>query len=385
MKRPTTHRRVAPMHTACVTVIVAAVLSTTSCLSIRDERGLSTFLESRMKALGAASFGAGILRGDQLVWSHAWGIADRGAGTPATVDTVYRICSISKSITGLAAMTLVEQGRLDLDADISTYLPVSIRNPWHPDTPVTARMLMNHSSSIVDDWTYFDPLVRVHEPALSLEQLVRGGLTPEGHPEWKRSFIDAKPGTTAVYSNIGVTVLAWVVESIAGMPYDAWSAEVVLDPLSLRDVSWFESRLPDGLTLARPYGFHGEALDQWHVPQWPAGSLLCSVRSFAPLAAVFVNRGVVHRTRILKQSSLEEMERITAGHYGLSVLAWANHPGEPGLRGHFGDMPGFHTGFLYDPGARVGAFYFANGQFYHTMLRAEVESALIAAARNFAF
>jgi hypothetical protein len=67
------------------------------------------------------------------------------------------------------------------------------------------------------------------------------------------------------------------------------------------------------------------------------------------------------------------------------VLAWANHPGEPGLRGHFGDMPGFHTGFVYDPSARVGAFYFANGQFYHTMLRAEVESALIAAARNLAF
>ena len=358
-------------------IAVAGLLSV-SCLSIRDERELSTFLESRMRALGAASFGAGILRGDQLVWSHVWGMADKEARTPATVDTVYRICSISKSITGLAAMALVEQGRLDLDADISTYLPVPIRNPRHPQVPITARMLMSHSSSIVDDWTYFDPLVKVPEPAMSLGNLVAGGLTP-------RSFIDAKPGTTAVYSNMGVTVLAWVVESIAGTPYDAWSAEVVLGPLGLREVAWFESRLPAGLPLARPYGFRGEVIDQWHVPQWPSGSLLCSVRGFAPLAAVFVNRGMVNGTRILKQSSLEEMERRTVGRFGLSVEVMANHPGEPGLRGHFGDMPGFHTGFLYDPDARVGAFYFANGQFYHTMLRAEVESALIAAARNFAF
>ena len=363
---------------AAIAAIAVAGFLSVSCLSIRDERELSTFLESRMRALGAASFGAGILRGDQLVWSHAWGMADKEARTPATADTVYRICSISKSITGLAVMALVEQGRLDLDADISTYLPVPIRNPRHPEVPITARMLMSHSSSIVDDWTYFDPMVKVPEPAMSLGNLVAGGLTP-------RSFIDAKPGTTAVYSNMGVTVLAWVVESIAGTPYDAWSAEVVLGPLGLREVAWFESRLPAGLPLARPYGSRGEAIDQWHVPQWPAGSLLCSVRGFAPLAAVFVNRGVVNGTRILKQSSLEEMERITAGHYGLSVLAWANHPGEPGLRGHFGDMPGFRTGFLYDPGARVGAFYFANGEFYHTMLRAEVESALIAAARDFAF
>ncbi len=371
--------------TASVAAIVAVALCTVSCLSIRDERQLSTFLESRMRALGATGFGTGIIRGDQLVWTHAWGIADKEAGTPATVDTVYRICSISKTVTGLAAMALVEQGRLDLDTDISNYLPVSIRNPWHPDTPITARMLMSHGSSIVDDWTWLDPLTRLPEPAMGLERLVRDGLTPEGRPEWKRSFIDADPGAVPAYSNMGVAVLAWVVESITGMPFDAWSANVVLQPLALRDVAWFESRLPAGLALARPYGPLGEAIDQWHVPQWPAGSLLSSVRSFASLAAVFVNRGVVNGTRIVKESSLEEMERIAAGHYGLSVLAWANHHDEPGLRGHFGDMPGFHTGFLYDPGARVGAFYFANGQFYHTMLRAEVESALIAAARDFAF
>ncbi len=385
MGRSTTRLRTAMRRGASVAAIIAAGIFMLSCQSIRDERELSRFLDSRMRALGAASFSAGILRGDQLVWSYAWGIADKAAGTPATMDTVYRICSISKSITGLAVMALVEQNRLDLDADISTYLPVLIRNPSHPQIPITARMLMSHSSSIVDDWTHLDPLTRAPEPAMTLEKLVRGGLTPEGHPEWRRSFIDAVPGTAPVYSNMGVAVLAWVVESIAGMPYDAWSAEVVFGPLGLREVAWFESRLPAGLPLARPYGFRGEAIDQWHVPQWPAGSLLCSVRGFAPLAAVFVNRGVANGTRILQESSLEQMERLTAGHYGLSVMAMANHPGEPGLRGHFGDMHGFHTSFLYDPDARVGAFYFANGEFYHTMLRAEVESALIAAARDFAF
>jgi len=363
-------------------LIAVAALLMASCATLRTEPRLEAFLESRMKALGAVGFGAGIVRDDRLVWSHVWGTADKAAGAPVTVDTVFRICSISKAITGLAAMAAVEHGMLDLDADIGTYLPHQIRNRRYPDVAITARMLMSHSSSIIDDWAFFDPLTSVPEPAMPLADLVREALAPDGQTRRRESWLDAPPGTAAVYSNLGIATLAAVIESATGTAFEAWTDRMIVEPLGMRDVAWFESRLPAGTPLGRPYGFHREAIEQWHVPQWPAGSLLASVRGFAPLAAVFINRGVVGGKRILRETSLEAMERPTAGRYGLALLVPVNHPADTRLRGHYGDMPGFHSGFLYDPQQRVGAYYFANGQFYHTMLRAEVESALIDAARG---
>jgi CubicO group peptidase (beta-lactamase class C family) len=246
-------------------------------------------------------------------------------------------------------------------------------------------MLMSHTSSIADDWSYLDTLTSTPEPALPLEELVRNCLTPERRAEWKQSFLDARPGSVAAYSNTGVSLLAWVVESITGLPFEVFSARVVQGPLQVAHGAWFEQALPEGEVLARPYGFDRSAIEPFRVPTWPAGSYLSSARGFAPVASVFINRGSVGGAQIVRPSTLASMEELVRGPYGLCLEQLVAHTSEPGLRGHYGDIPGFHSGFLYQPTERVGAFYFAAGEFDHTLLRAEVESALLEAAREFEF
>ncbi|MGV7187279.1 serine hydrolase domain-containing protein [Xanthomonas axonopodis] len=85
-----------------------------------------------MDAAGIVGLGAAIIRDRKVVWTGGVGFADRARGTPFTPDTVMNIGSISKTVTGVALMQAVQDGKLALDADINTYLPFAVRNPRTP-------------------------------------------------------------------------------------------------------------------------------------------------------------------------------------------------------------------------------------------------------------
>ena len=91
----------------------------------------------------------GVVKDHQVLFADMVGSKQLG-GTPATGDTKYRIASISKLITAAGVWQLIEQGLVDPDADVSSYLGFSLRNPHYPDTPITVKMLMSHTSSIRD-------------------------------------------------------------------------------------------------------------------------------------------------------------------------------------------------------------------------------------------
>src|SRR5690349_16788005 len=88
----------------------------------------------------------------------AGGVADLATGRPMTVDDPARVASVSKLVVAMAVMRLVEQGKLDLDADVSEVLGRKLRNPAFPDTPITLRLLLSHRSSLTDTIDYVLPL-----------------------------------------------------------------------------------------------------------------------------------------------------------------------------------------------------------------------------------
>jgi CubicO group peptidase (beta-lactamase class C family) len=85
------------------------------------------------------------------------GYADKAAGRKVTADDPVRVASISKMVVAIGVMRLVEQGKLDLDADVSTQL-LTLRNPAYPDVPITLRLLLSHRSSLTDAAGYYVPL-----------------------------------------------------------------------------------------------------------------------------------------------------------------------------------------------------------------------------------
>lgn len=157
-----------------------------------------------------------VVAGDSPIWSGAWGFADLENHVPATPRTVFRLASVAKPFTAVAAMLLVEQGRLKLDAPVQDYVPFP-RKPW----TITMRHLLSHQSGIRHyRGDEFNSTKRYTSVGQALEIFARDPLEHE-------------PGTRYLYSTYGFNLAGAVVESAAGMPYDQWVRERVLAPAGI--------------------------------------------------------------------------------------------------------------------------------------------------------
>ena len=197
--------------------------------------GLTRYIEAEMAAKGIPAMSIALVDDQRIIWSRGFGMARDGV--PASAATVHRVGSVSKPFTDLAAMQLVEQGKLDLDAPIQTYLPdFHAANPF--GRPITVRQLMTHRSGLVRESPvghYFDPT------GPSLEATVKSLQT---------TSLVYEPGTRTKYSNAAIAVVGLVVERLRGVPFGEAVKASVLDPLGMSS-SGFElspamkSRLAD--------------------------------------------------------------------------------------------------------------------------------------------
>lgn len=154
----------------------------------------------------------------RVILAQGYGLADVENSVPATADTVYRIASISKSITATAAMKLVEAGKLDLDVPIQKYCPDFPQKPW----PITTRELLSHQSGIRD--------YRNEEESINTRHYtsIREALTQfAGDP------LEFEPGTKMQYTSYGYIVLGCVIEGASGTSYDRYMHQAIFEPAQM--------------------------------------------------------------------------------------------------------------------------------------------------------
>lgn len=146
-------------------------------------------------------------------------------------DTRFRTASISKVFVGIGLMRLVEAGKLDLDKDVSDYLGFSLRNPSYPDTAITCRMLMSHTSSLRDGSVYSIA------PEDSIQEFFKsdGKYWLDGeHFANSDDGVDRAPGVYFAYCNLNYGVLGTVIECISGQRFDEYMKANVLEPMGLK-------------------------------------------------------------------------------------------------------------------------------------------------------
>lgn len=165
-----------------------------------------------------ASLSVLAIRKGKVVYQRQIGPRQQG-GEPVNAATLFRIASISKMVTTIGAMLLVEQGKLFLDADASEMLGFSLRNPYFPERPVTLRHLLSHTSTLRDTAGYSWPC------ATRLADVFKGSVM------WDDA---ARPGEFFTYSNLNWGVVGTMMERATGERFDRLMKRLVLAPLGMQ-------------------------------------------------------------------------------------------------------------------------------------------------------
>jgi len=173
-------------------------------LSATKMETIEATLSSEWSRWRAPGLSAAIVADHHLVWSRGLGLADLEQRAPATPATVYRIASISKTITAVAVMQLAEQAKLDLDAPIQRYCPAFPEKPW----PITARQLLAHVGGI-RGYLSTEELYNTHHYTNLVEPLAL----------FKDDPLQFEPGTQFSYTTYGYTILGCAIEGASKLTY----------------------------------------------------------------------------------------------------------------------------------------------------------------------
>jgi CubicO group peptidase (beta-lactamase class C family) len=350
----------------------SAAAATEAGLASPEDRRLDQQLAAAVAQAGIVGLGTTVIVDGRIVWTRTYGMADRDRSIRLTPETAMNVASIAKTTIGVSMMRLVADGRLDLDADINTYLPFRVVNPHHPDATITLRQLATHTSSITDRRDFYASLYRpVHERQASLHDLLYSYLAADGEEYRVENFLDVAPGASRDYSNLGATLAAYIVERIVGEPFRAHSRRVIFAPLGLESAAWVGSEHGE-LPRSRLYAQDQTGTRQvepYALASYPDGGLRISINDLARYFAMLMGDGSYDDVRVIEPDALAEMKRFqwTAQSKpadfdladGNSGLFWRTKFG--GRRvGHGGNDEGVAAEMLTDAEGRVGVILVSN-------------------------
>lgn len=288
-----------------------------------------------------------IVKDGQTAWCSGYGYANLSTEQLVTPNTPFMLASVSKTITGVALMQVVETGAIGLDDPINDHLGFAVVHP-DDDTPITARMLLSHTSGIIDNWNALGSLVVEGDSPVSLGDFLEGYLTPSG--QWynpSKNFLGDGVLASSEYSNVGASLAGYLVEAVTGQDFAEYCDQNIFAALEMNDTAWHLADL-DVDSLAVPYEWYSgdwNALEHYGYPDYPDGALRSGAEPIARFLTMFASNGTLDETTILAADSVEEMRTV---HYpsldegqGLIWYSWQFN-GES-ITGHNGGDSGVST------------------------------------------
>ena len=294
-------------------------------------------LDALMTRLDVPGVGVAVVNDGRLEWARGYGVRDADSGEPVELDTRFQAASISKPISALAALRLVEDGRLDLDADVNTYLTswhVPATGGWQPR--ITLRQILSHSAGLT---VHGFPGYRRDRPLPTLTQVL-DGEPPANTPPVR---VDTLPGAQFRYSGGGYTVLQQLLVDVSGSPFPDLLRSLVLEPAGMAHSSYGQplSDVVDGGVASGHRTGGGVVHGRWHVyPELAAAALWTTPSDLCRLAILLQQTLAGRVSAILAPAMLRRMLEPPADpHMGLGFfLAGA---GAAARFGHTGGNEGF--------------------------------------------
>jgi CubicO group peptidase (beta-lactamase class C family) len=311
-------------------------------------------LDAERQRRGVSGMSVSVVYDQSLLWSKGFGVADVETGEPATSTTLYRVGSITKLFTDTMMMQLRDEGKLNLDDPLQTYIPeLQITNPYGGSQP-TLRELASHTSGLPRE----APLNYWREREFPTEDQLIASL--------RNASLVGPPGTTYQYSNLGVALEGIALERVAGEQYISYETRHILAPLGMTDSGFtltdaVRSRLAVGSTAVSASSGGQDRLPDF-VALAPAAELYTSVDDIAKFMSLQFRDG--DSSDVLSGASLREMRSLDSrGGPSDFAIGWelgsiAGHS----TIGHPGVVYGFTTQITLIPDAKLGVAVFTNGR-----------------------
>ena len=247
-----------------------------------------------------------VIKDGKVAYHYEYGYANKEKKIKVNEHTKFRIASVSKIVTSMLAMTEVDDGKLDLDGDLTKIMGFKFYPPSHSDKKVTIRMLLTHTSGLID---------RDNEYSMSLKNITHN-----------QNFYVSPPGAKFLYCNLGVGIAGAVIEKSADKTISQYASEKFFEPMDI-DASYDAKYLTDKSLVANCYSAgnldhdskylcrsqeKGKPGDTFHLGQ---GGLLISSVDLARIFTVLINDGQYEGQQFITRPSLNEMltEQIDSG------------------------------------------------------------------------
>ncbi|MGN1019281.1 MAG: serine hydrolase domain-containing protein [Aristaeellaceae bacterium] len=204
--------------------------------SLAEDSSLDDALAKVLKAHKATGAALYVAKDGEIVYEYLYGYADKKAGIVISEDTYFRTASVTKMISGIHTMQLVEQGLLDLDENIGVYFGYSVTNPYAGNAPVTLRQLMSHTSSLSSSGGY------------TKSNRTLSSLLNDATKQWN-NFHKYAPGSKYEYSNFGAGIMGSLMEAVTGLNLNDSVTAGLFDPLGI-DAGYHQTLvdIPENIT-----------------------------------------------------------------------------------------------------------------------------------------
>ncbi|MGD8500881.1 MAG: serine hydrolase domain-containing protein, partial [Phycisphaerales bacterium] len=290
---------------------------------------------------------------DGVLWAAGFGYTDYDKKTPVTTDTVFAICSTSKTITAVAVMVAVQDGLLELDVPIIEYFPqftVNSRFEENPEKKITLRHLLSHTSGI----EHQAPVGNTAEPSY--------GTLEEHVLSVSDTWLRHKVGERYSYSGFGYDIAAYILQVQSGQPFSEYIDDKVFTPLKMPNCSTdpeFIRNHPNRAIGHKPFVKRMPLPPD--IPWIGAGAVYASAKEMARFVQLFLNGGKVDGQTILDESTITSMvtPSVRSKQYGMGVEIYPNRYVH---LGHGGFGAGFESTMYWLPEYGIGAVYLYNSE-----------------------
>ena len=334
-------------------------------LPLQAQESSTQRLTQLMKDYPVMGLSIAVVKEGKVVHTQALGWKEEGKLPLQTTD-LFRIASISKSFTATALLQLVEKKVISLDDDVSNLIGFPIRNPKFPETVITLRMLLSHTSSINDQQGYFT-LDAIH---------------PEKNATWQAAYNAYAPGKGYEYCNLNFNLAGAILEKYSGLRFDAYIQENILKPLGLyggydvdqldksRFATLYAYQRDSAKFIPSPaaYVSKGEELKTYisgySTPIFsPTGGMKISAPDLAKYLLLHMNYGKVGKVRLISSAHSHEMQTPLSSDENYGLALWKTDVLIPGVElvGHTGSAYGLYSAMFFNPQEKYGFVVISNG------------------------